>query len=221
MPLLDAETSVLRALAETGAPGVPGVLDVWRGGVALELIPYPTLRESEQAMKADAVFRGAAARALFGCLAKVHAAEDREGRPLAVVHGDLSPDNVFVAPGGAPAMLADFGLARWREGAAADGAFRGTLRYVAPEVARGEAFDGRADDFALAASILEIATGVPLRDGTSAAVLLAEAGTVPFDATHPWRAQAFSLFDRAIAEALLACLAFDPRDRPRETPRPW
>ena len=91
------------------------------------------------------------------------------------------------------------------------GAFRGTLAYAAPEVARSEGFDGRADDFALAASMLHVVTGIPLRETTGApAVMLVDAGTRPLDASHPWRHLARKLFDHAIAEALLACLAFDP-----------
>jgi serine/threonine protein kinase len=146
----------------------------------------------------------------------------------------VSPDNILVRAGASAGdlggvgtddvALIDFGLAQWRGGGPpSDGATRGTLLYVAPEVARGERFDTRADDFALAAALFTLATGTPLRDARGTAAVLAEAGSKPFDATHPgqtWRDRATELFPRSIADALLACLAFDPRDRPPTTPKP-
>jgi serine/threonine protein kinase len=221
LPAIEREAEVLRALATAGVDGVPRLVDAWAGGFAVELLTMPTLRQSGATLRQGET-RHAAAGAAFERLAAVHSARDEAGAPLAVVHGDVSPDNLYLASDGSKVTLADFGLAHWRGGASvAGGAFRGTLLYVAPEVARGEPFDARADDFALAASLLHVATGVPLRDETtSPPVLLVDAGTRPLDASHPWRALARKLFDPAIAGALLACLAFDPRDRPRETPRP-
>jgi serine/threonine protein kinase len=143
-----------------------------------------------------------------------------------MVHGDISPTNLLVTEAReARAVLVDFGLATWLGAPPLDaGPFRGTLAYAAPETARGEPLDGRADDFALAASLLHAATDVPLRavpvEGAGAAALF-DAGSRALDASHPWRTQAHALFDGRLADALLACLAFDPRDRPRETPRPW
>ena len=221
------EEAVLRALGAAGVEGVPRLLDTWAEGFALEHIGIPTLRECTALLREYAALlrggadlRDAVARRGFDRLAAVHAAADARG-PLAVVHGDVSPDNLFVARDGSKAVLADFGLARWREGGPSGGTFRGTLPYAAPEVARGEDFDGRADDFSLAASILEVVTGIALRgDSGSKAVMLVDAGTRRLDAAHPWRALAPKLFSAGVAGALLACLAFDPRDRPRETPRP-
>jgi serine/threonine protein kinase len=222
IPALENEQAVLRALAAAGVKGVPTLLAAWGEGLALERISFPTLRELGDSLRTNAPLRDAAAKQTFRRLSELHAALGAGGAPLSVVHGDVSPDNVFVAPDGSDAVLADFGLAQWSGGALqASGAFRGTPLYAPPEVARGEPFDGRADDFALAASLLHVATGIPLREeGRSQAVTLVDAGTRPLDATHPWRALALELFNPAVAGALLACLAFDPRDRPRETPRP-
>jgi hypothetical protein len=221
IPAIRRETAVLRALAGAGVEGVPRVLAAWEDGVALERLAIPTLRQSSALFQSDRARREAIARGAFAVLAAVHGARDAGGAPLDVVHGDPSPDNLYA--GDARVALADFGLATWRGTADddGDGAFRGTLLYAAPEVARGERADARADDFALAASLLHVATGIALREvNLSPPAMLVEAGSRPLDALHPWRALAPALFDPALATALLACLAFDPRDRPRETPAP-
>jgi serine/threonine-protein kinase len=213
------ETLALRALGEAKVACVPALLDAWAGGMVTEELELPTLEESAPLLRGGAAARDRTARAAFASLAAVHAARAASG-PLGMVHGDVSPANVLA--GEDRVVVADFGLAMWR-GAPSfehEGAFRGTLAYAAPEVARSESFDGRADDFALAASLLHVATGVPLRAAAAPSVLLARAGTVALDAAHPWRTLAYSLFERAVADALVACLAFDPRDRPRETPTP-
>jgi len=120
---------------------------------------------------------GWAATALLGAqlcdaLAYVHARKDRRGAQL--VHGDLTPRNVLLSPDG-HALLADFGLARF----AAQGR-AGTTRYLAPEQARGESIDGRADLYALALVLSEVATGRPAYDRDPArAAKQARVGMVP------------------------------------------
>jgi serine/threonine protein kinase len=206
---VERESAALVALAGLGS--VPAVRAAWDGGVALEWIEGGTLANAGE----RGVDEEVASRALES-LARVHAARDSRG-PLAMVHGDLSPGNVHVGDEARGVVLADFGLASWRDRPrVVDGVFRGTLAYAAPEVARGEPFDQGADLFALAASLLHAATGVPLRDPTAAsAVMLVEAGTRPFDASHPWHNLARDRVGSRVAEVLFAYLAFDAKDRPR------
>jgi serine/threonine protein kinase len=231
-PALANEADVLRALNGANGVGVgvglgcvPMLLDAWPGGIAIEWLALPTLRDTAAVLRERRTLRDEAARVAFVGLADIHAARDAGG-VLDVVHGDISPDNLYVASAGETGRIADFGLATWRDGVAPSvGVFRGTLAYASPEAARAELLDGRADDFALAASLLHVATGIPLRQaGTQSdptPALLVDAGTRPLDASHPWRTLAPQLFDGKVADALLSFLAFDRRDRPRETPRPW
>ena len=210
------EATVLTALAQARVAGVPRLVGEWSDAFAMEWLELPTLGERGDVMRANAGFRERVVRAAFTRLDAIHAA--------GVVHGDVSPGNVFVAEDAAFAAMADFGLAQMEGEACRDGAFRGTLLYVAPEVARGEPFGARADDFALAASLLQMASGEPLRrlagPGASPASLLLAAGSHPLDALHPWRRRAPELFPAAMAEVLLQCLAYDARDRPSVS-RAW
>jgi serine/threonine-protein kinase len=138
---------------------------------------------------------GCAATALIGsqlcdALGYVHARHDRAG--AALVHGDVTPRNVLLSLD-AHALLADFGLARFAARGRA-----GTARYLAPEQARGETIDGRADLYALALVLCEAATGRPSYDrDPGRAARQAEVGLVPdLDGCDPRLA---ALLRRALA----------------------
>ena len=77
-----------------------------------------------------------------------------------IVHRDVKPRNVLVAPGGG-AVLTDFGIAAPTHGHAdAEGVY-GTALYVSPEQAQGRRVDGRADVYSLGAMLYELLTGEP------------------------------------------------------------
>lgn len=117
------------------------------------------------------------ARASALALATLHALEDANG-PLHFVHGDISPDNLFIEPP-ATVTLIDFSSATWRD--APDPALprdRGTVPYVAPEIARQEArVNAATDTYALAATLLAVAVGPPLVRATTEAGRLYEVGS--------------------------------------------
>src|SRR5207244_3211136 len=99
-----------------------------------------------------------------------------------LVHGDVKPSNVLIAPGAGPggsdhAYLADFGLTRRIVGgsaAAREGGLAATIDYVAPEQIRGDEVDGRADIYSLGCLLHECLTGgPPFPRASEAAVLFA------------------------------------------------
>ena len=111
------------------------------------------------------------------------------GSSAGLVHRDVKPSNILVDKQ-ARVMLADFGLAKnvalGDEGEASHaapaqsgtqnlthaGAILGTPAYLAPEQARGEAVDFRADMYSLGVTLYEALTGQPPFTGESAAALL-------------------------------------------------
>jgi ABC-type oligopeptide transport system substrate-binding subunit/DNA-binding SARP family transcriptional activator/predicted Ser/Thr protein kinase len=76
-----------------------------------------------------------------------------------IVHRDLKPGNVILTPDGT-VKLTDFGLAcPVASRITRNGIIFGTVAYLAPELALGQPFDGRADLYALGAMLYELTTG--------------------------------------------------------------
>jgi hypothetical protein len=79
-----------------------------------------------------------------------HEKKDRDGKPLDIVHRDVTPQNVIVTYEGAVKLL-DFGIAKAanRINETRSGSFKGKVPYMSPEQCRGEALDRRSDLFSL------------------------------------------------------------------------
>ena len=89
-----------------------------------------------------------------------HHAHDTEGRPLEVVHRDISPQNIMVRDDGVTKVV-DFGIARATNRATrtATGVVKGKLIYMAPEQLAGEPIGGRSDQFSLGIVLWEMLCG--------------------------------------------------------------
>ena len=90
------------------------------------------------------------------------------GRPLGIVHRDISPANVLISRNG-EIKLADFGLAKAASQVEATdpGVVKGKMSYLSPEAARGENVDKRADIFAVGILLYEALTSKRLFYGES------------------------------------------------------
>jgi len=103
-------------------------------------------------------------------LAAAHALTDDDGRPLGLVHGDVSPENVLVGVDGA-ARISDFGVSRLGRLGASEDPWEPLLSragYVAPERALGRASTPQADVFSMGVVLWSALTGHDLFHGASA-----------------------------------------------------
>lgn len=89
-----------------------------------------------------------------------HTASDADGEPLGLVHRDISPHNILVSSEGM-AKLLDFGVAksRGRLTSTQAGVIKGKFSHMAPEQARSEDVDLRADVYSLGVCLYEATTG--------------------------------------------------------------
>jgi serine/threonine-protein kinase len=127
--------------------------------------------ESEASLSLDFVVQVAIA-ALDG-LHHAHEMKDVLGNPLCLVHRDVSPQNLFVTYDGAVKLL-DFGIAKnsMQDGRTRTGLLKGKISYMAPEQARGEDLDRRADLWSLGVVLWEAVTGSRLFKGNNEAATL-------------------------------------------------
>jgi serine/threonine-protein kinase len=133
-------------------------------------------RARETGAQLDWAFAAAAALSVAEALAHVHERVDAAGRPLAIVHRDLSPQNVMVAFAG-ELKLIDFGTARGsnRKCHTVAGVVFAKPGYVAPEVANGDSGDARVDLYALGIMLWELCAGRRFLQGDAAVHLAAVA----------------------------------------------
>jgi serine/threonine protein kinase len=82
------------------------------------------------------------------------------GKPLGIVHRDISPPNVLISKQG-EIKVVDFGLAKATSQIETTdpGVVKGKMSYLSPEAARGEEVDHRADIFAVGILLYELLTG--------------------------------------------------------------
>ncbi|MGD8896557.1 MAG: serine/threonine-protein kinase [Acidobacteriota bacterium] len=151
--------------------------------IAMEMVEGKTVKALIQSRELDLLGGIEVAIQVAGGLQKAHEA--------GIVHRDIKPENVVVTPDG-HAKILDFGLAKLLEPTASASArsadeishmetlaktqagfVLGTLRYMSPEQARGQAIDHRSDIFSLGVVLYEMVTGQ-----------LPFSGSTPLDTLH-------------------------------------
>jgi len=113
-------------------------------------------------------------------LAYAHDKRDDAGRPLGLVHRDVTPANVIISERGEVKLL-DFGImkAKQRVSQTESGTVRGNVGFMSPEQARGRTVDHRSDLYSTGLLILYAATGEPTYPGESFYDLLTAAAEGP------------------------------------------
>jgi serine/threonine-protein kinase len=186
-----------------------------RFGLVMELVRGRDLGKVLERCRELGVRPGLARAVLIGAeVARALAYAHRlslDGRPVGLVHRDVSPHNILISYEG-EVKLADFGIARAtsRLDLTDPGTVKGKLAYMAPEQARGEPLDGRADVFALGVVLWELCAGRRLFARESdAATLAAVLDGAPVGPPSAWN----EAVPPALDELVLAALARDPARR--------
>src|SRR6478752_2149108 len=132
-----------------------------------------------------------------------------------LLHRDVKPDNIMLThvddDGDQRILLADFGIARSVDdisGLTTTDMTVGTVAYSAPEQLMGEEIDGRADQYALAATTYHLLTGSQLFPHSNPAVVISRHLNSPPPALADTRPEL-----AALDPVLAVALAKDPKDR--------
>jgi formylglycine-generating enzyme required for sulfatase activity len=221
----DREARITARLPHPGIPPVHalGALSDGRPFLAMKLIRGDTLKDLLE-RRADATADRARLLAAFEQMCQAVGYAHAQG----IVHRDLKPANVMVGAFGEVQVM-DWGLAKEIGGAEPEatvpdtggalediaatmaGQIKGTPAYMAPEQARGEAVDARADVFALGGILAAILTGKPPFAGNSVLDTIIIAAQAELGDT-------FARLDASGADAQLValckrCLAAKSNDR--------
>lgn len=208
-----------RAASAVNHPAIAQIYDVDESDhglfIAMELVDGRTVRTLVQDRELDVLGAIEIASQVAGGLQRAHEA--------GVVHRDIKPENVIVTRDG-HAKILDFGLAKLVEPEPAQkdgisqletlaktqaGFVLGTLRYMSPEQARGQAVDHRSDIFSLGILLYEMVTGqLPFSGATALDTLHA----IAFEETRPVTALRANL-PASLQRVVSRCLRKRAQDR--------
>ncbi|NMB76841.1 MAG: PEGA domain-containing protein [Myxococcales bacterium] len=173
-----------RIAARLNHPNIVQIFDLGRAGgtyfIAMEYIQGENLRTiAKTARKAGkplplshiVKIMSQACEGLY----YAHTKQDTSGKPLNIVHRDISPQNILVSFDGVT-KLVDFGIAKaaTQVQETRSGVLKGKYAYMSPEQCLGRPVDARSDIFATGIVLWELATGTRLYKMSSELLILKE-----------------------------------------------
>ncbi|MDQ3369644.1 MAG: serine/threonine protein kinase, partial [Myxococcota bacterium] len=142
-------------------------------------------------------------------LEHAHTARAPDGKPMTLVHRDVSPSNVLVSRAG-EVKLTDFGIAKRAEQETQAGAVRGKFAYISPEQARNEQIEPRSDVFSVGILLWEMITNRRLFSKLGDL----EALRAVREANAPRLSEADPRVSPDVERLVMAALSRDPKARP-------
>lgn len=143
---------------------------------------------------------------LAEALKHAHERCNDSGKPLGIVHRDVSPSNILISKEG-QVKLSDFGIAKstLQSDVTQAGQIKGKFRYMSPEQAHGHAIDHRSDIFSLGLVFYELLFGRPTYEDSQESKIyeMARNGSVRIPETA----------DRHQRKILEKLLSLHPQDR--------
>ena len=183
--------------------------------VAMEYVPGRDLRDLLRRMKEREELTPVEVALRIGVevaagLDYAHRATDNVGKPLKIVHRDVSPHNILISRYG-DVKLIDFGVAKAANKSmhTATGILKGKFPYMAPEQANAKRVDPRTDVFALGIVLWELLTVRHLFRGKSDAATLKKVRACEVGAPS----EAVPQIPKSVDKLLLRALEKEPRRR--------
>jgi eukaryotic-like serine/threonine-protein kinase len=206
-------------------PNIVHIFDLGQAGdayyIAMEYIAGRTLRQVQRALRnkerrvPPPWFVLSVASSVCDALHYAHNRRDDSGKPLNIVHRDVTPENIMIAFTGDIKVL-DFGIAKASTAATQTqvGTLKGKFAYMAPEQVAGAAragapADPRFDIYALGVLLYECLTGVrPFRAGNELMLLrqILEEEPEPPSKRASW-------IPKALERIIMTAMARDPAER--------
>jgi eukaryotic-like serine/threonine-protein kinase len=171
-----------RLAARLDHPNIVSIHDLGEANgnyfIAMEFIDGPSLRAVARRAHERGERLPIAEIVKIVCMAAsglhyAHELAGDDGKPLGLVHRDISPDNILVHRNGA-AKVVDFGIAKAANsgGLTRTGTLKGKVAYMPPEQLRGDPLDRRVDVFALGVVLYELLAGQRPWEGDSEVSLI-------------------------------------------------
>lgn len=197
-------------------PNIAQVFEVgFDGGEHYFALEYVHGKNLHEILRAQPPTLPLAAALLIVCrvaagLHYAHGHKDAEGRPLGIVHRDVTPSNVMIGYSGT-VKLTDFGIARVAERTSTTraGTIKGKASYMSPEQWRGDRLDRRSDVFSLGALLYQVTTGMRAFRGPNDYAILAKVARADYAAPSTIVPE----YPPELAKILERALQVEPADR--------